>query len=82
MNRSANPRMRILSALTPALFALALAGCGGGASTSENPITSPPPPAGYQGPPPASQQLWPPPTLVTIIEAPGLPRSTTPFAAS
>ncbi|HET9694331.1 MAG TPA: LamG domain-containing protein, partial [Steroidobacteraceae bacterium] len=49
--------MRILSALSPALIALALAGCGGGASTAENPITSPPPPAGYQGPPPASQDV-------------------------
>ena len=57
MNRSESLRMRILCALTPALFALALAGCGGGASTSQNPITSPPPPAGYQGPPPASQDV-------------------------
>lgn len=57
MNRSSNFRMRILGALSPALAALALAGCGGGASTSENPITSPPPPAGYQGPPPASQDV-------------------------
>jgi hypothetical protein len=57
MNRSSNFRMRILGALSPALAALALAGCGGGASTSENPIVSPPPPAGYQGPPPASQDV-------------------------
>lgn len=57
MNRSSSFRMRILSALSPALIALALAGCGGGASTAENPITSPPPPAGYQGPPPASQDV-------------------------
>jgi len=57
MNRSASFRMRILSALSPALAVLALVGCGGGASTSENPVTSPPPPAGYQGPPPASQDV-------------------------
>ena len=57
MNRSANPRMRILTALSPVLLALASAGCGGGAATAENPITSPPPAAGYQGPPPASQDV-------------------------
>ena len=57
MNRSASFRMRILSVLSPALAVLALVGCGGGASTSENPVTSPPPPAGYQGPPPASQDV-------------------------
>jgi len=49
--------MRILSALSPVLFALAIAGCGGGASTTENPVTQPPPPAGYNGPPPASQDV-------------------------
>ncbi len=57
MNRSTNSRMRLLSALSPVLFALAIAGCGGGASTTENPVTQPPPPAGYSGPPPASQDV-------------------------
>ncbi len=57
MNRSVNFRMRILTVLSPVLLALALAGCGGGASTAQNPITSPPPPAGYSGPPPVSQDV-------------------------
>jgi mono/diheme cytochrome c family protein len=57
MNRSVTSRMRILSALSPVLLALAVAGCGGGASTTENPVTSAPPPAGYQGPAPASQDV-------------------------
>ncbi len=57
MNRSADPRMRLVAALAPALIALVLAGCGGGASTTENPVTQPPPPAGYAGPPPASQDV-------------------------
>ena len=57
MNRDANFRMRLLTALSPALLAVALAACGGGASTTENPPTTPPPPAGYTGPPPASQDV-------------------------
>ncbi|HEY7752977.1 MAG TPA: LamG domain-containing protein, partial [Steroidobacteraceae bacterium] len=57
MNRSASPRMRIFPALAPVVLALAVAGCGGGASTTQNPVTQPPPPAGYTGPPPASQDV-------------------------
>jgi len=57
MNRDANFRMRLLTALSPVLAALALAACGGGAATTENPATTPPPPAGYAGPPPASQDV-------------------------
>ncbi len=57
MNRSAGPLLRVRAALAPVLCALALAGCGGGASTTENPVTQPPTPAGYQGPPPASQDV-------------------------
>jgi mono/diheme cytochrome c family protein len=49
--------MRIFPALAPVLLALAVAGCGGGASTVQNPNTQPPPPAGYSGPPPASQDV-------------------------
>ena len=41
MNCDANFRMRLLTALTPVLAALALAACGGGASTTENPPTTP-----------------------------------------
>ena len=37
MNRSVSFRMRVLAALSPVLALLALAGCGGGASTTENP---------------------------------------------
>src|SRR5687767_1995735 len=57
MNRSSNTRMRLLPALAPVLLALAVAGCGGGASTAENPVTQPPTPSGYTGPPPASQDV-------------------------
>ncbi len=57
MNRSSSARMRILTALSPVLVALTLAGCGGGASTTVNPPTTPPPPGGYTGPPPASQDV-------------------------
>ncbi|MDP9198247.1 MAG: LamG domain-containing protein [Pseudomonadota bacterium] len=57
MNRSADPLLRVRAALAPVLCALAIAGCGGGASTTENPVTQPPSPAGYQGPPPASQDV-------------------------
>jgi len=57
MNRSASPRMRILPALAPVLLALAVAGCGGGASTTQNPPVGQPPPAVYNGPPPASQDV-------------------------
>jgi hypothetical protein len=49
--------MRIFPALAPVVLALAVAGCGGGASTTQNPVTQPPPPAGYTGPPPASQDV-------------------------
>jgi len=48
--------IRLLRVLPLALVWL-VAGCGGGASTSENPIIDPPPPAGYSGPPPASQDV-------------------------
>jgi hypothetical protein len=46
-------RLRVL----PLAFVWLVAGCGGGASTAENPIVNPPPPAGYTGPPPASQDV-------------------------
>lgn len=47
---------RLLRVLPFALVWL-VAGCGGGASTEQNPIVTPPPPAGYTGPPPASQDV-------------------------
>jgi hypothetical protein len=39
------------------LFALGLAGCGGGASTEENPNTAPPNGPTYNGPPPATADV-------------------------
>ncbi len=51
-----NPLSRLLRVL-PLAFVWLVAGCGGGASTAENPIVTPPPPAGYTGPPPASQDV-------------------------
>ena len=41
----------------PFVLVWLMAGCGGGASTAENPIVTPPSPAGYTGPPPASQDV-------------------------
>ena len=40
-----------------AALIVSFAGCGGGAPTVENPVTTAPPPAGYQGPAPASQDV-------------------------
>jgi hypothetical protein len=39
------------------LVALGLAACGGGASTTDNPITGVNPPATYNGPPPATEDV-------------------------
>jgi mono/diheme cytochrome c family protein len=50
------PLIRLVRVLPLALVWL-VAGCGGGASTAENPVVAPPPPAGYTGPPPASQDV-------------------------
>jgi cytochrome c553 len=44
-------------ALAIGALAMLAAGCGGGAPTQQNPVTSAPGPAGYQGPPPASQDV-------------------------
>jgi hypothetical protein len=43
--------------LTSALASVALAGCGGGAETVENPITTPATPAAYSGPAPATADV-------------------------
>jgi hypothetical protein len=60
--RFANIRRRgALNANTIALPGLAalllLAGCGGGAQTTENPITGAPPTSSYSGPPPATADV-------------------------
>ena len=39
------------------IAALVLAGCGGGAATTENPVTGVTPPANYSGPPPATEDV-------------------------
>ena len=44
-------------AVAAVLAALALAGCGGGAGTTENPVTGVIPPATYSGPPPATEDV-------------------------
>jgi predicted nucleic acid-binding Zn ribbon protein len=49
------PRLARLASL--ALAAAALAGCGGGAKTVENPITPPATPAAYSGPAPATADV-------------------------
>jgi mono/diheme cytochrome c family protein len=50
------PLIRLLRVL-PLVLVWFVAGCGGGASTVQNPVVTPPPPAGYTGPPPASQDV-------------------------
>ncbi len=45
-----------LRLVTPLAF-LVLAACGGGAATTENPVTSVTPPSTYQGPPPATADV-------------------------
>lgn len=39
------------------LFAVAVAGCGGGAETQENPVTTPPSSPTYNGPPPSTADV-------------------------
>jgi len=48
---------RIRLMLIGGVAALALAACGGGAQTVENPVTNVTPPASYQGPPPATADV-------------------------
>ncbi len=50
----ATRQMRIVFA---GLSALAIAACGGGAATTENPITNVPPPSTYNGPAPATADV-------------------------
>lgn len=53
--------LRVVNANAIALATLAalvlLAGCGGGAQTTENPITGAPPTSSYSGPPPATEDV-------------------------
>jgi hypothetical protein len=44
-------------AIGAGMVAFVLAGCGGGAQTTENPITGVTPPATYSGPPPATEDV-------------------------
>jgi mono/diheme cytochrome c family protein len=48
---------RLAIGLGAALLALGLAGCGGGASTEANPVTTPPNAPTYNGPPPATADV-------------------------
>ncbi len=57
MNKCNTHSLPVLTRLWPALLALTLAACGGGAGTVQNPVVTVPPPASYQGPPPASQDV-------------------------
>ncbi len=52
----ATARASRVAALT-VLFAVGLAGCGGGASTEENPVTTPPNQPTYNGPPPSTADV-------------------------
>ena len=57
MEQGIRPSMSFSLRLLTPLAALALAACGGGAPTTENPVTSVTPPASYQGPPPATADI-------------------------
>ena len=52
-----NPRARMTRALAFGAVALLLAGCGGGARTAQNPVTSGGTPATYSGPAPATADV-------------------------
>jgi hypothetical protein len=56
-NATGIARLSGLARVTTAIAALVLAGCGGGADTTENPITGVAPPATYSGPPPATDDV-------------------------
>ncbi len=45
------------TALTSIALALTISACGGGAATTENPVTSVTPPVSYQGPPPSTEDI-------------------------
>lgn len=57
MTTPALSKRPVRASATAALAAILLAACGGGAPTTENPVTSETPPAGYQGPPPATADV-------------------------
>jgi hypothetical protein len=48
---------KMRSGLLGTLFAFTLAACGGGAETTDNPITGVAPPSSYSGPPPATEDV-------------------------
>lgn len=52
-----NPRLTSIRALAVAMFALALGACGGGAKTTENPVTSGGSAPTYSGPAPATADV-------------------------
>ena len=52
-----NPRLTSIRALAVAMCALALSACGGGAKTTENPITSGGAAPTYSGPAPATADV-------------------------
>ena len=51
------PAVRQMRLVFAGLSALAIAACGGGAPTTENPITNVTPPSNYNGPPPATAEV-------------------------
>ncbi|MBT8097054.1 MAG: LamG domain-containing protein [Woeseia sp.] len=60
MNRHLRNVLPVARGRASALLSVAtflLASCGGGAPTTENPITGVTPPASYQGPPPATEDI-------------------------
>ena len=54
---SANSWALVRRVFVAGLAAMALGGCGGGAETTENPITGVTPPSTYNGPPPATEDV-------------------------
>ena len=51
------PAARQLRLVFAGFVTLAIAACGGGAPTTDNPITNVPPPSAYNGPPPATADV-------------------------
>jgi Concanavalin A-like lectin/glucanases superfamily len=54
---TATPFSALRTAFAAIAMALTVAACGGGAATTDNPVTGVTPPASYQGPPPATADI-------------------------
>ena len=74
-----NPRLASIRALAVAMCALALGACGGGAKTTENPITSGGSAPTYSGPAPATAGSSRPRRIGSAVSMPRPWRATMRF---